>query len=259
MMRGASGSRAWMLAIALGGLAGCTLISAPGDFGAGAVDGSVDAKTKDSFVPPVDSSMPDGGRMRPVLNCNPLDNKGCLGDTCTADAPAGNDACESGNCADIRSLRLTTNAADESSGICASACASDWDCPTGFACWSPGTGARMCVSYMYLQQTNVGSLTTESCTAPTQCASLSCAYGRGVRSCARDTDCDSDTSERCGGFEDYNRNFPVTNDSRNGFSQLACVPSTDAVFAGSMGDRNKALGDSCTNSNECVSRLCIGD
>jgi hypothetical protein len=95
-----------------------------------------------------------------------------LGEPCATDYE-----CRSGVCYPAReALGLAMGTTAVRNGICGQACCSDDDCPAGFVCWTPGTGARSCVRREILVEGG-GVPDREACADDRACDRDACVLG----------------------------------------------------------------------------------
>jgi hypothetical protein len=160
---------------------------------------------------------------------------GADGDPCSTDFE-----CMSQRCYSPASLGLGQAAVPGGIGICGRACCGDTDCSTGFLCWSPGTGARSCVSRELLAMGSAGAPTRRACGDSSACSPDECVLG--ITSGYERTDIAGFT---CGdGPTDSDDDLCYSNDScRSGL----CL----RLFSGFFGERYGPCTGTCRTDRDC--------
>jgi hypothetical protein len=215
----------------------------PGDGSSGDADASsnetsvgdsnvpVDTSVGDTVVPPTDSS--DGA---------------CTGLLC----PCGGDPeCASGVCASQLDVGVGLFMAAGNIGFCTTPCCTSADCDPSLVCFAASSSASAgsyCVPPRWLMRSTTLGLATggQSCSVDSDCRSGRCdVVGSGT--CA-DTCCSTkQSSTECASGKTCGfGNFPGAASFDHNFTPLC----------GSFG--TNANGDSCGQSSDCQSNLCIG-
>lgn len=108
------------------------------------------------------------------------------GEACTEDGQC--DGVQAGaRCFETAALGLRSGDVGDAAKVCSRACCTDDDCPSGTACWAPGTGARGCIPVAMIAAGPQGAPADEACGQASDCGGGACAlrdspaYDRATR------------------------------------------------------------------------------
>ena len=156
-----------------------------------------------------------------------------IGGDCVVDGD-----CESGLLCGTSTILTTAIVPANSKPICTTPCCRSNDCPSGFVCFSGGTGGNYCVAADKADRsppTMGGRAGGASCTTHPQCRSGLCTGGRCVDTCCEPDNCASGSTCRVSTVEAH----------------------TSWVCGAPNGGSAKDLGMTCTGNLDCKNDNCV--
>lgn len=158
-------------------------------------------------------------------------------------SPIGGDCVVDGDCAEgllcgTSTILTTAIASASSKPICTAPCCRSSDCPTGFVCFSGGTGGNYCVAASKAKRApppTGGRAPGQACGAHDQCRSGLCDAGRCVDTCCEPGQCAPGSTCRISTVD--------------GHASWACgAPNAEPA---------KALTMACSGNVDCANDNCV--
>jgi hypothetical protein len=159
-----------------------------------------------------------------------------LGGACALDTDCASRLCG-------KSAFLTTAIVSAASGVCTQTCCTSGDCPSGFVCFSGGTGGSYCVDEAKAGRTpptTGGKPAGEACTGSTECRSGLCSNDVCLDTCCLQSDCAAGT---------FCAVENVTIKGGAAHDIWVCSPRSVSL---------KNAGTACTGNPQCKNDNCIG-